>query len=158
MDVISRDTRNVGVKSQGLGLLIGPLIALSAYIGVAIVSLVGSNMLLNDKLDIGVLVTFINLSVMLILPLITIFFNYNYVLKALAGAVRIFKFLDEKPVIFDKPDAKELPEIKGEVVFQDVDFSYVKGRKILKKNTFTAKPRRSASVARRVLAERSSTS
>jgi ATP-binding cassette subfamily B protein len=77
---------------------------------------------------------------MLILPLITIFFNYNYVLKALAGAVRIFKFLDEKPVIFDKPDAQELPEIQGEVVFQDVDFSYVKGRKILKKNTFTAKP------------------
>ena len=139
MDVISKDTRNVGVKSQSLGLLIGPLIALSAYVGVAIVSLVGSNMLLNDKLDIGVLVTFINLSVMLILPLITIFFNYNYVLKALAGAVRIFKFLDEKPVIFDKTDAKELPEIKGEVVFQDVDFSYVKGRKILKKNTFTAK-------------------
>ena len=140
MDGISRDTRNVGVKSQSLGLLIGPLIALSAYVGVAIVSLVGSNMLLKDKLDIGVLVTFINLSVMLILPLITIFFNYNYVLKALAGAVRIFKFLDEKPVIFDKPDAQDLPEIKGEVVFQDVDFSYVKGRKILKKNTFTAKP------------------
>jgi ATP-binding cassette subfamily B protein len=139
MDVISRDTRNVGVKSQSLGLLIGPLIALSAYVGVAIVSLVGSNMLLKDKLDIGVLVTFINLSVMLILPLITIFFNYNYVLKALAGAVRIFKFLDEKPVIFDRPDAVELPEIKGEVIFQDVDFSYVKGRKILKKNTFTAK-------------------
>ncbi|HUL39300.1 MAG TPA: ABC transporter ATP-binding protein [Methanomassiliicoccales archaeon] len=140
MDGISRDTRNVGVKSQSLGLLIGPLIALSAYVGVAIVSLVGSNMLLKDKLDIGVLVTFINLSVMLILPLITIFFNYNYVLKALAGAVRIFKFLDEKPVIFDKPGAEELAEIKGEVVFQDVDFSYVKGRKILKKNTFTAKP------------------
>ena len=140
MDEISRDTRNIGVKSQSLGLLIGPLIALSAYIGVAIVSLVGSNMLLKDKLDIGVLVTFINLSVMLILPLITIFFNYNYVLKAMAGAVRIFKFLDEKPVIFDKPGAEELPEIKGEVVFQDVDFSYVKGRKILKKNTFTAKP------------------
>ncbi len=139
MDVISKDTRNVGVKSQSLGLLIGPLIALSAYVGVAIVSLVGSNMLLNGNLDIGVLVTFINLSVMLILPLITIFFNYNYVLKALAGATRIFKFLDEKPVIFDKPDAKELPEIKGDVVFQDVDFSYVKGRKILKKNTFTAK-------------------
>jgi ATP-binding cassette subfamily B protein len=140
MDGISRDTRNVGVKSQSLGLLIGPLIALSAYIGVAIVSLVGSNMLIKDRIDIGVLVTFINLSVMLILPLITIFFNYNYVLKALAGAVRIFKFLDEKPIIFDKPDAQELPEIKGEVVFQDVDFSYVKGRKILKKNTFTAKP------------------
>jgi len=140
MDGISRDTRNVGVKSQSLGLLIGPLIALSAYIGVAIVSLVGSNMLIKDRIDIGVLVTFINLSVMLILPLITIFFNYNYVLKALAGAVRIFKFLDEKPIIFDKTDAQELPEIKGEVVFQDVDFSYVKGRKILKKNTFTAKP------------------
>ena len=140
MDSISKDTRNVGVKSQSLGLLIGPLIALSAYIGVAIVSLVGSSMLLHGKTDIGVLVTFINLSVMLILPLFTIFFNYNYVLKALAGAVRIFRFLDEKPLIFDKPNAQELPEIKGEVVFQDVDFSYVKGRRILKKNTFTAKP------------------
>jgi len=140
MDTISKDTRNLGVKSQSLGLLIGPLIALATYIGVAIVSLVGSSMLIHGKLELGVLVTFINLSVLLILPLFTIFFNYNYVLKALAGAVRIFKFLDEKPIIFDKPNAQSLPEIKGEVIFKDVDFSYVKGRKILKKNTFTAKP------------------
>lgn len=140
MDDISKDARNVGVKSQSIGLLLAPLIAMAAYIGVAVVSLVGSAMFLKDKLDIGVLVTFINLSVLLVLPLFQIFFNYNYILKALAGAVRVFKFIDEKPQIADKPDAQTLPEIKGEVVFKDVDFSYVKGRTILKKNSFTAKP------------------
>jgi ATP-binding cassette subfamily B protein len=139
MDEISKDARNVGVKSQGLGLIIGPLIALASYVGVAIVSLVGSTMFLRGKLDVDTLVTFINLSVMLILPLFTIFFNYNYVLKAIAGATRVFKFVDEKPLIFDAPNAQPLPEIKGEVVFKDVNFSYVKGRTILKKNSFTAK-------------------
>jgi ATP-binding cassette subfamily B protein len=48
--------------------------------------------------------------------------------------------LDEQPTIVDAPDAKPYEFKGGEVVFDDVDFSYVPGRKILRHNTFKAKP------------------
>ncbi len=140
MDLTSREVRDVGAKAQLLGLIIGPMIAMAAYIGVAVVALTGSAMFLNDNLELGELVTFINLSVLLIMPLFAIFFNYNFILQALAGAKRIFAIIDEVPKIMDKPNATDLPPIEGHVVFQDVDFSYVKGKKILKKNSFTATP------------------
>jgi ABC-type multidrug transport system fused ATPase/permease subunit len=140
MDRTSREVRDVGTKAQLLGLIIGPMIAMAAYVGVAVVALAGSNMFLNGNLELGELVTFINLAVLLILPLFTIFFNYNFILQALAGATRIFRIIDEVPKINDKADATTLPPIEGHVVFKDVDFSYVEGKKILKKNTFTATP------------------
>jgi ATP-binding cassette subfamily B protein len=140
MDRASREVRDVGNKAQLLGLIVGPMIAMAAYIGVAVVALAGSAMFLKGNLELGELVTFINLAVLLIIPLFTIFFNYNFILQALAGATRIFRIIDEVPKINDKPDATTLPPIEGHVVFKDVDFSYVKGKKILKKNTFTATP------------------
>ncbi|MGE4011841.1 MAG: ABC transporter ATP-binding protein [Alphaproteobacteria bacterium] len=44
--------------------------------------------------------------------------------QGLAAAQRVFKLLDDKPVIVDKPDAKVLREVKGEVRFNDVTFAY----------------------------------
>jgi ATP-binding cassette subfamily B protein len=42
--------------------------------------------------------------------------------------------------VADKPGAKEIAIDGGHVVFNHVDFSYVKGRKILRDNTFEALP------------------
>ena len=36
-----------------------------------------------------------------------------------------------KPEVMDKPDAIELPEINGEIKFEDVNFQYVKDVKVL---------------------------
>jgi ATP-binding cassette subfamily B protein len=59
---------------------------------------------------------------------------------AIASGERVFRILDEKPAIVDKPDAIPMPPIQGHVEFRNVDFSYVPGRKILKNNTFEALP------------------
>ncbi len=46
---------------------------------------------------------------------------------------RFFEFYDIKPKIHDIPEAKELPEnIKGDIVFKDVNFSYEEGLPVLK--------------------------
>ena len=142
MDRASREVRDVGNKAQLLGLIVGPMIAMAAYIGVAVVALAGSAMFLNGNLELGELVTFINLAVLLIMPLFAIFFNYNFILQALAGANASSRIIDEVPKINGQARRHTLPPIEGHVVFKDVDFSYVKGKKILKKNSFTATPGR----------------
>ena len=49
---------------------------------------------------------------------------YNQLQSALAGAERIFAALDVQPSVTDRPDAPPLEEIQGDVVFENVSFSY----------------------------------
>ena len=49
----------------------------------------------------------------------------------MAGFRRFTEIMDTEPTIVDKPGAIELGNVKGDVVFRDVTFSYDGGRKIL---------------------------
>ena len=53
---------------------------------------------------------------------------------------RIFELLDEKDDITDKPDAVELPPIRGHVCFNHVNFSYEPENPVLKDIDFTITP------------------
>ena len=61
--------------------------------------------------------------------------------QASASAERIFEILDAKSDITDKPDAVKLPQVKGDVKFENVTFRYFGGGDpVLKNVTFEAKP------------------
>ncbi len=56
---------------------------------------------------------------------------YNSFVNNLAYLERIFETMDEPVVVDDKPDAKELPVIDGQVDFEDVTFGYEEGINVL---------------------------
>lgn len=60
--------------------------------------------------------------------------------EGLAGMVRVFRVIDEKPTISDTPDALPLPAGRGHVVFDDVRFVYPDGREGLRGLSFEALP------------------
>lgn len=60
--------------------------------------------------------------------------------EGLAGVVRVFSVIDEPAAIADAPGAVPLPPGPGEVVFEDVAFTYPDGRPGLKGLSFTAAP------------------
>ena len=60
-------------------------------------------------------------------------------IRSMAMFTRIFEYYDMKPEIDDSPDAKELKNAKGEVVFDHVNFTYDGERMILKDICFTLK-------------------
>jgi subfamily B ATP-binding cassette protein MsbA len=60
--------------------------------------------------------------------------------EGLAGLERFFAVLDETPTIGDKIDAKDLPEGKGEVIFENVSFNWPDGTTALSDVSFQAKP------------------
>ena len=65
---------------------------------------------------------------------------YNQLLVAMAGAERVFNLLDMKPEVRDRPDARALPRIVGEVRFEGVTFGYNPDRPVLHDVNFEAKP------------------
>ncbi len=74
-------------------------------------------------------------------PIETMAEHFDTLQSALASAEKIFTILDMVPNVVDEPDAIDLPEIKGEIEFKDVWFSYEPNEWILKGVSFHVKPR-----------------
>ncbi len=62
--------------------------------------------------------------------------QFNRLQSAFASAEKIFTILDMKPNVVDEPDAIELDEIRGEIEFKNVWFSYVPDEWVLKDVSF----------------------
>jgi ATP-binding cassette, subfamily B, multidrug efflux pump len=73
-------------------------------------------------------------------PVRDIVLQYTQLQRAMAGAHRIFELLDTKPEIEDAPDAIELPEVRGQVDFNQVDFEYIPGVPVLRKFDLHVRP------------------
>jgi ABC-type multidrug transport system fused ATPase/permease subunit len=140
MEDLSIIARDLGAKSSLAGLTTGPLVNVVQNTQLAFIALVGAILTIQGSLEIGIVVSFLNYSEMLQGPVQQLSQIYNTVLQAAAGAQRVFAIMDEMPTVQDKPDARELSEVEGLVNVRDVDFSYVPGRKILRHNTFEARP------------------
>ena len=76
----------------------------------------------------------------LFLPLNFLGFVYREIKGALANIEQMFKLLDERPRIVEKPDALALAATLPTVEFIDVDFRYAPGREILTGVSFVIAP------------------
>ncbi|MED5404930.1 MAG: ABC transporter ATP-binding protein [Chloroflexota bacterium] len=104
------------------------------------VVLVGGIMVKGDDLEWAVLLAFALWIQRFFEPVRHLTMQYSQLQRAMAAGVRIFEVLDLKPEVKDKPDAIELPEINGEIKFEDVNFQYVKDVKVLKEINLHIKP------------------
>lgn len=89
-----------------------------------IVIAVGGYFIMKGHMDVVTLLTF-TLYVNTFLQPIRKLANFAEIYSAgMAGFERMIALLDTQPDIIDKPDAKELKDVKGEIQFHDVSFSY----------------------------------
>jgi ATP-binding cassette, subfamily B, multidrug efflux pump len=107
-----------------------PFVEMSNAIGTAILIWFGVYLIQNG-MDYGVFVTFAFYLGMFWEPISRLGQVYNQLLVAMASSERIFEFLDEQPNVPEKKNAIELDEIKGEITFENVEFSYDESRKAL---------------------------
>lgn len=117
-----------------------PLVELSWGIGTIIVFSVGYTLILTGEIKIGKLIAFSMYIGMFWRPIMNLSSFYNTLITNLAAADRIFDILDEKPTIKNSIDAENIGRIKGEVEFNNVDFSYDGNQLILKDINFKVKP------------------
>lgn len=57
-------------------------------------------------------------------PILTFGNFHNQLMMAMAGAERIVNLLDTQPTVVDLPDARPLPSVEGDVMFEGVTFGY----------------------------------
>jgi ATP-binding cassette subfamily B protein len=137
---LSLAAMEAGKKAKFISQLSRPGTLVLTNLDIALVALVGGFLTLKGLTNVGIVATFLQYTRQLAVPLSTFAGAVDPLFAAIASGERVFRILDEKPAIVDKPNAQPMPPIQGHVEFRDVDFSYVLGRKILKHNTFEARP------------------
>lgn len=139
-DALANDVYDTGSRAFFVSLLQFPVTLMSSMLLMIVVLIIGSLQSLMGNIPVGVVVSFLGYVTLLTGPLSGIANLTSSALNAVAGARRVFSIIDEQPTITDAPDAEDYEFKGGHVEFQDVDFSYVPGKKILRHNTFEALP------------------
>jgi ATP-binding cassette, subfamily B, multidrug efflux pump len=104
-----------------------PLIFLLSNIGQAAIIYFGGRQIIEGTLTLGQWQKFGLYLVYVFFPLGQLGFIISMMAQAGASAQRIFEILDTKNEVENKPGAIDLPEIRGEVQFDNVGFRYFKG-------------------------------
>jgi len=118
-----------------------PVIFLVANLGQAAILYVGGRQIIGELLSLGAWQAFSLYLVYLFFPVAQLGFIITQYGQASASAERIFEILDAHSDVVDKPDARELPAVKGEVKFDHVTFRYFGGGEpVLNDVSFEAEP------------------
>lgn len=105
----------------------------------AIIVGVGGILAIKGTVSIGIIVTFTTYSRQFTRPLNDLANQFNMILSAVAGAERVFQILDEKDEQEDEGNALSIDRLHGEIVFDQVGFSYDKGLATLRDVSFQAR-------------------
>lgn len=118
----------------------GSVIDFSWGLGCILLYFTGIVILGVDKVTLGTFIAFSSYLNMFWHPIQNISNFYNQLVTNIAGAERIFEILDTPPAIADGEGVEEMPDIRGEVRFEHVTFSYDEHVKVLNDVSFTIKP------------------
>lgn len=96
--------------------------------------------IIAGTITVGVLVAFLAYMLTLMWPLMALGFAIGDVERAVAASKRLFDIIDAEPRVKESPGARELNEVRGEIVFDNVSFSYNSGKKALDRVSFRVRP------------------
>ena len=96
---------------------------------------------LGQTISSGTIVTFYMYISKFFTPIQNLAEQFNWLQSAFASAEKVFSIMDIRPKMVDAPDAMELDEVKGEIEFRDVWFSYIPGEWVLQGVSFHVQPR-----------------
>jgi ABC-type multidrug transport system fused ATPase/permease subunit len=120
------------------------LMSLSATGLMGIVSVLimflGARQILSGTMTLGTFITFIAFLGMLIAPVFQIVGIGTQITEALAGLERTREVLSEKPEDEDAGRTVHLERIRGQVVFEHVNFAYDSGKPVLNDVSFQSEP------------------
>ena len=124
---VVRGHLDVASIESGFDLLVGMTIA----IGTAGVLFIGVSLVQDGSITIGSLLLVMAYIAQLFGPLETISKKIAEVQQSIAGAARVFDALDQVPEVSERPNAIGIARAQGEIIFENVDFSYDGRQKIL---------------------------
>ena len=139
-DTLIEEHRKAWVKAIRFSDGFGPSIDFCWGIGTMMLYFFGIQVLGKDSVSLGTYVAFASYIGMFWSPMMNLSNYYNQLITNLSDAERIFEIMDTKPSILDSKETLPFHEIRGNVCFDHVDFSYDGTTKILENLCFRVSP------------------
>jgi ABC-type multidrug transport system fused ATPase/permease subunit len=154
-DTTNRENYVANMRAAYLFALFVPTVDLVGALGMAIVIWFGGAAVIQGlqlltgsvtamtgagALTAGELIAFLAYVTRFYQPIRDLVAVYNQAQQATAAAEKIFGIIDTAPAVTDRTGAVVLPQIRGDIEFQDVSFSYVPGELVLDKVSFRVRP------------------
>ena len=126
--------------AEANGTVTGPSVNFINNVSLALVCMFGSVLFLDGQIRLGDLSSFVQYSRKFSGPINELANIIAELQSAFAAAERVFALIDAEPEPEDAPDAQTLAHVRGDVRLEDVDFSYVPGKPIIRNLNLHAKP------------------
>jgi ATP-binding cassette, subfamily B, bacterial len=120
--------------------LFAVVVSAITILGTALVVIVGGRFVMTGRLGVGELTAIIAYLAAVYGPLSTIAHTTGQLQGAVAGARRVRAMLAIVPETVEAPDAVGAANVKGDIRFENVGFSYPDGTSVLHDISFDAKP------------------
>lgn len=120
-----------GFKAQFISGLMSPLVTFVTYIGIASVAIVGTFYAIAGTIAVGQLQAFIRYIWQVNQPMSQITQLSGAIQSSVAAVQRVFEFLDEEEEVEAVEMIKPYKEVRGNVSFENVEFSYTKEKPLL---------------------------
>lgn len=129
-DVLHKSMIN-SYKTTQAAAIQSPLLELMISIGLCFALILGGHFIVNGAITTGDFTAFLLALIAAYKPAKAITGTGDTVQHGLLAAEVLFDFLDTKPAIRNKRDAKDLRAVQPSVEFKNVDFSYIDGEQVL---------------------------
>ena len=121
-----------GYHAQFISGIIMPLMRFVGNLGYVIISVIGALFAIQGTITIGDILAFIQYSRQFTMPIVQTANIVNIIQSTVVSAERVFELLDEVEEVPDGSEARVLASPKGEVRFENVDFSYNEEQPLIK--------------------------
>lgn len=129
---VTRDLMGLNVRQGALGGGLWTIADALGGIGQGLVMYYGGLMCLRGEMLPGTLVMFLMYSIGYIYgPIVRFLVVIDPIARTQAALHRIFRTLDTRATIADRPDAPAMPPIEGHVRFENLIFEYEEGKPVL---------------------------
>lgn len=112
------------LRSVAAAAISSPLMDVFGAIAVALLLLLGREQIARSELTLGAFIAFVAAVLSMYNPVRKFAVFNNSFQQALGASSQLFKFMDTKDVVAQKPGAKALPPFAESIRFDDVCFSY----------------------------------
>ena len=109
--------------------LVGPIVGFINNMSYVAICIIGAYLVINNRMDVGVLVAFIMYTKLFSSPLESIANGMSMIQSTIASARRVYDFLDDEEMEEVEPSGSM--SVRGEVEFCDVCFSYVPDKPLI---------------------------
>lgn len=130
-EALSEQHRIAAVSASWSSATFSPIIDWLNYVGMTSVLLFGAWQVMHGNMTVGDIVAYLAYLRLLQAPIRSFSRMITKVQQSAAAFERIQEVLATVPEVYDKEGAIVLPPVKGQIVFDDVEFAYEEGHPIL---------------------------